>query len=119
MMKTLIAATALTLVAGAAFAGEGHGDPFRFTAPPIAVSTQGAARAAAVTQNPFPYTTPGMAMNSSPVLPSSGSQGVVQTANSLPVGFEDGASAATNLNRNVPTPTQLAQPAATVVRSHG
>ncbi len=34
MMKTLIAVMALSLSAGAAFAGEANGNPFPFSAPP-------------------------------------------------------------------------------------
>lgn len=118
-MKTLIAATALSLVAGAAFAGEGAGNPFPFTAAPISVSMQNYKRAPSASQNPFPFTAPGIAMSASPVLPTSGSDGVVQTANSMPVGFEDGVPGIANLNRNPPTPTRVAQPTTTTGRTRG
>lgn len=119
-MKTLIAATALSLVAGAAFAGEGQGDPFPFAAPPVSVSMQGYKQAPGTSQNPFPFTAPGQVVSTSAVLPSSGSNGVVQTANSLPPGFMSGPPSA-NLNRNAPTPapTQYAQPVAPMPGTRG
>lgn len=119
-MKTLIAATALSLVAGAAFAGEGQGNPFPFRAPPIAVSIQGYQQEAGGSQNPYPFTAASrQRMTSMPVLPTAGSDGVMQTANSLPAGFEDGAPAVANLNQNAPTPTRLAQPVAPIPGTRG
>ncbi len=116
-MKMLIAATALTLVAGGAFAAEGQGNPFPFHAPPISVTMQGYKQLPGVSQNPFPFQVPGVRMSASPVLPSAGSDGVVQTANSLPAGFEDGAPAMANLNQNARTPVRMAQPS--VPGTHG
>lgn len=105
----LIAAAILALSAGTALAGEGAGNPFPFSAPngavadvPVAVQ-QMTGQTPLLTKNPpnsVPYgwrdmttamrqyaTAPIMGGN---VLPTNGSQGAVQTANSLPSGFEAG-----------------------------
>ncbi len=112
-MKSMLLATALlTLSVGAAFAGEGNGNPFPFNAngpvtaniplvaaeetgqtpmmfkmPPNSVSYGRTAMATAIGH----YRT--VTATTGEVLPTNGSQGVVQTANSLPVGFENGTVA--------------------------
>ncbi len=70
-----VAAAAMTLSATAAFAeGEGRGDPFPFRAPIVTRFVTGG------------------------TLPTNGAEGVVQTANSLPAGFEDGTAAYSQFN---------------------
>jgi hypothetical protein len=93
-MKTLIAAAAMSLLAGAAFAGEGNGDPFPFAAPTRPVQTGPLAyHGVPAYQNPYPFSVPNVGWNTEAVLPTNGSQGVVQTANSLPAGFANGTTA--------------------------
>ena len=106
-MKSVMLAVIASLGIGAAgcgpaFAGEGNGEPFDNNQ--TALSAQGA--------NPFPapsYASPDVGSNQYPhvagrpgtnltaldneVLPSNGSEGPVQTANSLPRGFEEGTVA--------------------------
>lgn len=93
MKKTLIAAATLSLIAGAAFAGEGGGDPFAYRTSGPAVATAPYARSASASQNPFPFTIPSVSWNTIPVLPTNGANAIVQTANSLPAGFENGTPA--------------------------
>ena len=109
-MKTLIAAVALTLFAGAAYA-EGNGEPFPNTATAgRAISLNAYQRpVGGAYQNPYPFVAPGTPMVVDQVLPTNGSQGPVQTVNSLPQGFEDGPTALATLN-HTPRATQLAQP---------
>ena len=114
-MKMFVMAAALAVVAGAAFAGEGNGDPFPFQAPTHPVSLNNYKQAASASQNPFPFTVPGTASVADQVLPTNGSNGVVQTANSLPPGFEDGVPGQANLNPGTRMPTRLAQPSITSV----
>ncbi len=128
-MKTifLAAAVALSLGAAPAFAGEGNGDPFPFSAQSPAVSTYAAQpRFADTGSNAYPDVAgragTGLANPAGPqvqfadtgsnaypnvvgrpgsdlpslagdVLPTNGSQGAVQTANSLPARFEEGTVA--------------------------
>jgi hypothetical protein len=110
-MKSLLLATAiLSLSVGAAFAGEGNGNPFPFAASGALVADmpltpeQQTGQTPMMTKNPpnsVPHGQTAMAgairqYGSVPfaagdaVLPTNGSQGVVQTANSLPPGFENG-----------------------------
>ena len=128
-MKTfyLAAAVALSLGAAPAFAGEGNGDPFPFSAGGQTTSTYAApqqysdsgsqayphvaGRPGTGLENPagsqaqfadtgsqaYPNVAgragadlPSLAGN---VLPTNGSQGIVQTANSLPAHFEEGTVA--------------------------
>ena len=106
-MKTLIATAALSLLAGAAFAGEGNGDPFPYSAPGQVVSLKNYKQAAPAKQNPYPFTVPGTPMVIGQILPTNGSAGAVQTANSLPPGFENGVPGLNPIDR---TPaTRLAQ----------
>ena len=110
-MKTLIAAAALTLLAGAAMA-EGNGEPFPNTATNgRVISLTNYQRPNGGTyQNPYPFVAPGVPMVQGQVLPTNGSAGAVQTVNSLPVGAEDGPAALATLNGHVTRATQLAQP---------
>lgn len=108
-MKTLIAALALTVAAGTAFAAEGNGDPFPYQAPGITTSLQGYKQAAGANQNPFPFSASTTTENADAILASNGSAGVLQTANSAPVGFMDGAPAQANLNHQARPDTRLAQ----------
>ena len=97
-MKTLIAAAALTLLAGAAFAGEGNGEPFPAPDMGIAHSTQNPkytmgldapynyfyqptpmplnnySRAASAIQDPFPFKMPGQMVQTAPAAPTSVAQ---------------------------------------------
>ena len=107
-MKTLIAVVALSVSAGAAFAGEGNGDPFPFRAAPLSVTLNNYHQAKGKNQDPFPFKAPSMPMVQNEVLPTNGAAGIVQTANSLPPGFENGAAQPT-LGRDAPAPTMLAQ----------
>jgi hypothetical protein len=108
MKFLLIAASVLTLSAGAAFAGEGNGEPFPLSGgqavadvptnviqmtgqtpmmtkmPPNAVPYGRTAMATAIRQ----YTN--VPVTTGDVLPTTGSQAPLQTANSLPPNFEDG-----------------------------
>lgn len=118
-MKTLIAAAALSLVAGAAFAGEGNGDPFPFTAAGQVMTLNNYKQAAGANQNPYPFTMPGTRMVVGQVLPSNGSAGAVQTANSLPAGFSDGVPGQANVNPMTRVPTQLAQPTVPMPQTGG
>ncbi|GAC1343911.1 MAG: hypothetical protein NVSMB18_20580 [Acetobacteraceae bacterium] len=93
MKKTLIAAATISLMAGYAFAGEGGGDPFAFRTSGAAVVTAPYAHSPSASQNPFPFTVPSVSWNTVPVLPTNGANAIVQTANSLPVGFENGTPA--------------------------
>jgi hypothetical protein len=113
-MKSLLLATAiLSLSVGAAFAGEGNGNPFPFAAsgamvadmpltpqqqtgttpmmtknPPNSVPQGKTAMASATRQYGSVSFTAGAG-----VLPTNGSQGAVQTADSLPPGFQNGTVA--------------------------
>ena len=110
MKFLLIAASVLAMSTGAAFAGEGNGNPFPFAGgqaiadvptnviqtgqtpmmtrmPPNSVSYSRTAMAAAIRQYANVPVTTGQ------VLPTNGSQAPVQTANSLPPNAEDGTVA--------------------------
>ena len=118
-MKTLIAASAMTLLAGVAFAGEGQGDPFPYQAPTQAYSLQNYKQAAGSAQNPYPFLVPGAPGNSAQVIRPIGAAGEVQSVNSLPPGFENGTAVAQNLHHITPSPTQIAQPVSRSLNSHG
>jgi hypothetical protein len=112
-MKTLIAVLALSLTAaGAAVAGEGNGEPFAFQAPAQVMSLQNFKQGPGSSQNPFPFSSAATPMIANQVLPTAGAQGAVQTANSLPAGFETGMPGQTNPNAET-APTRLAQPTVT------
>lgn len=92
-MKTIIlAASALALSMGAAMAGEGNYEPFpntaagRFAVPAQAFNDTGSAGYIR-TQRPV------AALANDEALPQSGSEASVQTANSLPLGAEEGTVA--------------------------
>lgn len=97
MKTTILTAIAiLGLAAAPAFAGEGNGDPF----PNRQVATTRILRpafSADVGSNQFPSIAgrPGsnLPLLAGAVLPSEGSEAPVQTANSLPRGFEEGTVA--------------------------
>lgn len=92
-MKTiLIAAAALALTAGGAWAGEGNGEPFgngaagRFRVPVVAFNDTGSTGYIR-TERALPR------LANAELLPQTGSEVPVQTANSLPVGAEEGTVA--------------------------
>lgn len=95
-MKTILlaAAAALSLAAAtAAHAQEGAGDPFAFRAPGLTAVTP-STYAADTRSAAYPASTgrPSqvVAAGGADLAPATGSEGVVQTANSLPRGFEAG-----------------------------
>ncbi len=94
MKHTLLAAVALLgLGLAPAFAGEGNGNPFpnqvdigtRLARPALGLDT-GSAQYPDVTGRPGSN----LSRLAGDVLPTNGSEGPVQTANSLPRGFEEG-----------------------------
>ncbi len=105
---TIIATVAALSLSTTAFAeGEGNGDPFPFRAQPqtaYIANGPGYAATADVGSQQYPAANPALsfASNGAPILPENGSNGPVQTANSLPVGFEEGTVAymqAQSINR--------------------
>ncbi len=92
MKLTILAvAGALSMIAGAAYAAEGNGDPFPFQG-----TTQVVASAAAndTGSQSYPsFSGPAVVVTAGGLLPTNGAEGVVQTANSLPRGFERGTVA--------------------------
>ncbi len=80
------------LTTGAALAAEGNGNPFPFQAPgqvtanPLTSDTGSQAYPNFAVGEPVPVI-------EGQVLPQNGSEGSVQTANSLPPGFENGTAA--------------------------
>ncbi len=118
-MKILIAASAMTLLAGAAFAGEGQGNPFPYQAPTQPYSLQHYKQAAGSAQNPYPFLVPGSSVNTAPVISPVGSAGEVQSANSLPPGFEDGTAVGQSQYHITPSPTRMAQPALPASNTRG
>ena len=98
MRFTLLAATiaAAGMIAHAAYAGEGNGDPFPFRAPGVTTTFNGYKALPPGLDDPYPFRAPGQAVSQSDrdrMAPAPGSQAPVQSANSLPVGFEDGPAA--------------------------
>lgn len=89
----LVAVSVLSLAVGSARAGEGNGEPFRLVgagdtvvANPFAPDTG--------SETPLRFDVgPSVRVTAGDVLPTNGSEGVVQTANSLPRGFEAGTVA--------------------------
>ena len=101
--KLIIIATvaALSLSTTAFAEGEGNGDPFPFRAQP---QTAYVSATADVGSQQYPAANPALsfASNGAAILPENGSNGPVQTANSLPAGFEQGTVAymqAQSINR--------------------
>ena len=92
--KLIIATVAALSLATTAFAAEGNGDPFPFRAPTVtSPATQYVARDTGSQQYPTPNPAFSSSFNGAPILPVNGSNGPVQTANSLPRGFENGTVA--------------------------
>ena len=101
----IIATVAVLSLSTTAFAeGEGNGDPFPFRAQPQTAYVTGSVATADVGSQQYPAANPALsfASNGAPILPENGSNGPVQTANSLPLGFEQGTVAymqAESINR--------------------
>lgn len=94
MKSMFFAASILVLAMGAAQAGEGNGEPFPNTAAGSAVvSNQVSSDTGSATGPVFGHATSRLVQGN--VLPENGSAGAVQTANSLPRGFENGTVAYT------------------------
>ncbi len=92
MKITILAvASALSIIAGTAFAGEGNGSPFPFqgTAQIVANSVANDTGSQATPS----FSGPSVIVTAGGTLPTNGSQSAVQTANSLPRGFEGGTVA--------------------------
>jgi hypothetical protein len=93
MKRILLAAVAaFGFAAGAVQAGEGNQDPF----PPATDGTQVVSSPATpdTGSEAYPiFSGPTVPVISGGVLPSNGSEGIVQSANSLPRGFADGTPA--------------------------
>jgi hypothetical protein len=120
MKTTLFAAvTALGLAASAvAYAGEGNGNTFGYTntAPLVASAPR-----TDVGSNAYPDFSGrvGSIVTAVGALPTNGSEGIVQTANSLPRGFEEGTEAymtAQSVNRYF---AEQAAQARTLAQSRG
>ena len=95
-MKTiLLALAAVTLAAAPSFAGEGNSEPFPYRTP--GTTTYVAQQVADVGSAAYPDVTgrPGtnLMVATADLVPQSGSEAPVQTANSLPVGAAQGAVA--------------------------
>ena len=94
-MKAQYLIAALTLAvagAGPAFAGEGNYDPF----PPATNGTRvmsSPALADTGSESTPTFNGPSVRITTAGTLPTNGSEGVVQSANSLPTGFENGTAA--------------------------
>lgn len=100
-MKTLLLAfAAVTIAAAPSFAQEGNGQPFAYRTPGFA--THAAQQVADVSAEAYPDTTgrPGTQLRvaASDLVPQTGSEAPVQTANSLPVGAAQGTTAYAQLN---------------------
>ena len=116
-MKTTLAAVAALclLTATAAHAGEGNGEPFPFRGPGLMTTVVPRAFAADTGSDGYPD------LDGRPFwietaggsdVPVTGSEGVVQTVNSLPRGFEDGTVAyaqAQSVRRYLVQATRTAQ----------
>ena len=106
-MKTiLLAAIAATALALPAFAGEGNGEPFPNNVGNLTTTVISSLRAD-VGSSAYPNLVgrPGSAINVAlgEIVPETGSEQPVQTANSLPRGFEQGMSAYAHLTPAQPT----------------
>jgi len=90
-VNILAVAGALSIIAGTAFAGEGNGNPFPFqgTAQIVANSVANDTGSQATPS----FSGPSVIVTAGGTLPTNGSQSAVQTANSLPRGFENGTVA--------------------------
>lgn len=98
-MKTMILAAivASSLGLAPAMAGEGNGEPFPNYASATSYATRTAPQVADTGSSAYPNVAgrPGSDLPrlAGDVLPSNGSEGAVQTANSLPAHFEEGTVA--------------------------
>lgn len=92
MKLTILAvAGALSMVAGTAFAGEGNSEPFPYNGPSQVTSNL---LASDTGSQAYPsFTGRSVVVTAGGTLPTNGSEGIVQTANSLPRGFENGTVA--------------------------
>ena len=96
MRTTLLAAAIALTFAAPAFAGEGNGNPFPNNAGALVTVTTNARVADVGSEAPInPVGRPGtqLATLSNELLPGTGREAPVQTANSLPAGFEVGTVA--------------------------
>ena len=92
--KIIIATTIAALsLATTAFAGEGAGDPFPFRAPAASFSASTPARDTGSAQYQAYNSAQTSTTFNNATLPENGQNGPVQTANDLPVGFENGTAA--------------------------
>lgn len=100
MKTTLLALAALTIAAAPSFAGEGNGEPFAYRTPGVA--TYVGQQAADVGSAAYPDMTgrPGtqLILATADLVPQTGSEAPVQTANSLPAGAAQGNTAYAQLN---------------------
>ena len=86
MRNILLAVAVLGASTGAAFAGEGNGDPFVYRSPGTTYQGSGM-KLRMVDKDPFSLRAPGAAPGGmAAITPSSGAEGAMQTANSLPPG---------------------------------
>ncbi len=92
MKLTILAvAVALSMGAGTAFAAEGNSEPFPYHGPSQVTANLVANDTGSQAYPSF--TGPSVVVTAGGTLPTNGSEGIVQTANSLPRGFEDGTVA--------------------------
>lgn len=92
-MKTIVFAAALTLAALPAFAGEGNGAPFALRTPAVASATVAAAQPDTGSEDTPNLDVAVTAPAGRTLLASGASEALVQTANSLPAGVLDDATA--------------------------
>ncbi len=92
--KIMIAATVAALsLATTAFAGEGGSPEQQFTAAQVQANSSGFAGETGSQQYPTASAARSFQPLGEPTLPENGQNGAVQTANSLPAGFENGTVA--------------------------
>ena len=110
MKTTLIAAAALlTLTALPALAGEGTGDAFALRTPGVTTVTTAEAPDTGSSQYPIVANRPGsfLGVFASNLVPETGNETTVQTANSLPRSAEQGNPAYVQLHPAVPLMTAV------------
>ena len=108
MKNTLIAAAALlTLSALPALAGEGTGDIFAIRTPGVTTMVVAEAPDTGSSQYPVVANRPGsfLGVFASNIVPATGNETPVQTANSLPLGAEQGNLSYVQLRPAVPLMT--------------
>ncbi len=91
MNKILIATSVFSLMLGVAHAAEGNGDPFADRTPHSVIANQ-VVRDTGSESTPT-YGPGATVLTQGDVLPTNGSNAIVQSANSLPSGFENGTVA--------------------------